>query len=120
MIITFLILFPLNNKVVSLLFTVVVFCNPKKFTVVNDLQVDGNTDLNGNLDVSGSFIHSGSIDIKGNVTVDGDISAQIATFDTAAWLQGWKLIRSKVTFPTENVSAREAYVRIDIRNRFSA
>ena len=29
-----MILFPLNNKVVSLLLTVVVFCNPKEFTVV--------------------------------------------------------------------------------------
>tara|TARA_R110000803_G_scaffold84955_1_gene151235 strand:+ start:11631 stop:12860 length:1230 start_codon:yes stop_codon:yes gene_type:complete len=48
----------------------------KKFTVVNDLQVDGNIDLNGDVDISGSLVFTGSLDISGN------LSAQIGTFDT--------------------------------------
>jgi len=53
-----------------------------KFTIVNDLQVDGNADFNGNIDVSGSFIHTGSIDVLGNVTVEGNVTAHTGSFDT--------------------------------------
>ena len=53
-----------------------------KFTIVNDLQVDGNADFNGNIDVSGSWIHTGSIDVLGNVTVEGNITAHTGSFDT--------------------------------------
>lgn len=53
-----------------------------KFTIVNDLQVDGNADFNGNIDVSGSWTHTGSIDVIGDVTVVGDITAHTGSFDT--------------------------------------
>lgn len=53
-----------------------------KFTIVNDLQVDGNADFNGDIDVSGSWVHTGSIDVVGNVTVEGNLTAHTGSFDT--------------------------------------
>lgn len=48
----------------------------KKFTVVNDFQVDGNANF------SGSIIHTGSIDVLGDITASGNIRATIGNFDT--------------------------------------
>ena len=53
-----------------------------KFTIVNDLQVDGNADFNGDVDISGSWTHTGSIDVLGNVTVEGNLTAHTGSFDT--------------------------------------
>lgn len=54
----------------------------KKFTIVNDLQVDGNADFNGDIDISGSFTHTGSIDVVGDVTIVGNLTAHTGSFDT--------------------------------------
>jgi cytoskeletal protein CcmA (bactofilin family) len=54
----------------------------KKFTIVNDLQVDGNADFNGDIDISGSFTHTGSIDVIGDVTIVGNLTAHTGSFDT--------------------------------------
>lgn len=53
-----------------------------KFTVVNDLQVDGNADFNGSVDISGSITHTGSLDVLGDITASGNIRATIGNFDT--------------------------------------
>jgi len=47
-----------------------------KFTIVNDLKVDGDADFNGNVDISGSLTFTGSLDVNGNLT------AHTGSFDT--------------------------------------